>query len=284
MRKSGARRNRSNGEHSLKACVRRFLGEGVALPETLNIYSTLVRAFIECYLETPSEDYVTMFSRIATEALAGIYRCDAVKELLEDNARYMNTLFNEFKSVFGASLMLSLEVLTRLTIDTRNPYMPLEISLAWDPYRNTPYIPATAIKGVAKRFARDLGLDTGLVFGSEKGMGQVVFTNAYPVSCRESLIEPEVITPHYVEHEYKIDEASARPRPLVFPVVPKGVTFTVVIGIAQELVDKLRKQGSLNRFVEALRSALEKGIGAKTSLSYGYMRVSVQSSHGLAQP
>ena len=41
-------------------------------------------------------------------------------------------------------------LVSKLLVYTGNPFLPLEISLAWDPILNLPYIPSSTIKGAVR--------------------------------------------------------------------------------------------------------------------------------------
>ncbi len=60
-----------------------------------------------------------------------------------------------------------MEAETPLAVHLRNPYMPLEIGLAWHPLFNAPYIPATTLKGAFRAGARRgaCGLPPADLFG-----------------------------------------------------------------------------------------------------------------------
>jgi len=163
---------------------------------------------------------------------------------------------------------------SRLVIDTRNPIFPLEISIAWDPMLNVPFIPSTSLKGRARAYfelnnVEVDGLKTYELFGTQSSEGVVLFTDAYPVSCRgKHLVEPDVLTPHYSEARYAIDEASASPVPIVFLTVSPRVTFRFLIAI-----DKKFKAETSVKVANEISKALSTGVGAKTAVGYGRLKV-----------
>jgi CRISPR-associated protein Cmr6 len=65
-------------------------------------------------------------------------------------ARYLEAVESELRSLFPLVLRLTMEAEIPLAAHLRNPYMPLEIGLAWHPLSNAPYIPATTLKGALR--------------------------------------------------------------------------------------------------------------------------------------
>ncbi len=55
---------------------------------------------------------------------------------------------------------MTMEAETPLAAHLRNPYMPLEIGLAWHPLFNAPYIPATTLKGALRAGRREAPADS----------------------------------------------------------------------------------------------------------------------------
>ncbi|MEM4628280.1 MAG: type III-B CRISPR module RAMP protein Cmr6, partial [Ignisphaera sp.] len=97
----------------------------------------------------------------------------------------------------------------------------------------------------------------------------VVFFDAYPVRCEgENLVEADVITPHYNEVAGRIDEARSSPTPLVFPVLAPGTVLHVVVALKKPLGRELS-----GVFMDNVGKALGSGLGAKTSVGYGRIRV-----------
>ncbi|MEM4424124.1 type III-B CRISPR module RAMP protein Cmr6 [Pyrobaculum sp.] len=165
------------------------------------------------------------------------------------------------------------EVETRLTIHVKSPYIPLEIGISWHPLLNLPYIPATSLKGAARAYAevnniRPCGKAPEELFGKAGGAGLVELTDAYPVKCRDKLIEPDIINPHYREVEGAIGEADASPTPLLFPAVARGVVFRFFVAPRAEADGKC-----LTDVLDVIRGALAEGIGAKTRLGYGVLKL-----------
>jgi CRISPR-associated protein Cmr6 len=193
-------------------------------------------------------------------------------------------------------------------------HIPFEVGLFWDPIFNVPFIPGTSIKGAVRSafeelLARDsassnISKDADRVFGAGGvSAGLVGFTDAYPVSTEERLLEPDVVTPHYPG---KPNELEAEPTPNVFVTIARGVTFRFYVFYVPRGGIPGRREGGL-RFAEkldqssgrsdlllgnladqwvdalglnvvplldrAILYAFAKGVGAKTSVGYSRFAV-----------
>ena len=278
---------KSSSKCTWEECVREEL-TGIA---SKNVISALVRAFVHCYPRfekcggREKVSYVTGFSREASVKLYEEFRCSKVKELMDAAERYLRSLANIMRDSFDAVFLIKATLLSRLTVSTRNPALPLEISISWDPVLNLPYIPSSSIKGLVRAYlATSCGAELGEslvneVFGSQERSGLVVFTDAYPVECSgESLVEPDVLTPHYSEVRRAIDEASSSPTPLVFPTIARGVTLAMVVAFRCDRGSSSALDcAKVLKLSEKIGEALEQGIGARTSIGYGRARVSLES-------
>lgn len=249
-----------------------------------NVVSALHLSFINCYVECLErrcdpevlERYVSIFSRtVVADKLRWGFRCDKIRGLLRNALSYVYSVVDGLRKADFNVFVLRGELTSRLTIHTRSPQMPLEIGLAWDPYMNLPYIPASSIKGVVGEYFRRNNVKIGdytytKLLGTTEMEGLIVFHDSYPVECKDELIHPEVLTPHYIEHEGRIDEVNVRPRPLTYPTVAPGTVFYIPIALSKELKLDIN---STNELIDKIAKALENGIGAKTSVGYGYMKV-----------
>jgi CRISPR-associated protein Cmr6 len=202
-------------------------------------------------------------------------------------------------------------------------HIPFEVGLFWDPVFNVPFVPGTSIKGAVRSafrelLARDLMSsnipvneirerveeEAKRVFGAGGvSAGLVGFTDAYPVSAEERLLEPDVVTPHYPG---KRNELEAEPTPNVFVTIARGVTFRFYVFYVPRGGIPGRRKGGL-RFAEkldqssgrsdlllgnladqwvdalglnvvplldrAILYAFAKGVGAKTSVGYSRFAV-----------
>ena len=267
------RKAAGNRGDDVRGCIERYLSDVVRQ----NVVSALSIAFIKCYqhLGYP-KDYVSLFSRSVSEYLHDRYSCYRISPYLREIAMYIDRVFKALSSVFNYVYLINLELVTRLMIGTRDPRLPLEVSISWDPILNVPYIPSSALKGVARSYFEENNISVhGLVprdiFGDTRFQGMTVFLDAYPVGCKgRSLVEPDVIAPHYIEVEDRVDEASASPRPIIFPTVaPKTLLSTIIAFRA----DSKPGYATINTILEKIMEALARGIGAKTRLGYGRARI-----------
>lgn len=139
-----------------------------------------------------------------------------------------------------------------------------EVGLSWDPLLNLPYIPGSSLKGAFRSYLGTEKPDFVNLLGSRDEVSSIIFLNSYPVDSKDSLIVPEVTTPIYMEQEMRIRETEAEPRPVLYPVINRDVTFRIVVGVKNKKVleDQLR---------HFLGEVLKRGIGAKTLVGYGLM-------------
>lgn len=262
-----------------------------------NVISALSIAFTECFNEVVErgrpediEVFVSNFNKVASERLRWAYRCDRVKGLLEESRRHVVEVYERARSIFGSSYLIVGRLESRLLVHTRSPTLPLDISLAWDPVLNLPYIPASTVKGVVRAYltmgsvtVEGLSVDDLLgEAGKLAHVGYTVFFDAYPVGCEKTLVEPDVITPHYSEVEWRVDETSAKPRPIVFPTIAPGTTIYFPVAINVSLAKRLKGKSeaaklaegdAVSKILEHIQKALQIGIGAKTSIGYGRVRI-----------
>ena len=249
-----------------------------------NIVSVLNKSFVECFLKC-SEcckdiNYVSEFSKLASMRLMETYKCnDGVKKLLSEVTKYINDLEEAAKKVFNNVFRYEVVLVSRLTVHGSSHHLPLDISLAWDSLFNVPYIPSSSIRGVVRAFFEENnivvdGENLARLFGETEYSSSVIFFDAYPVDCKgENLVEADVITPHYSEVTGRIDEARSSPTPLVFPVLAPGTVLHVLVALKKSLNAKAQK-----KFLESIPEALKRGLGAKTLVGYGYVKVELLSS------
>lgn len=286
--------SRRRVEEELERCLR----EGLRGLAEKNSISALVRAFVECYRyydEVRARvKYVSEFSRVATLALHEGFKCEEARRLLDSAANYLDGLYKELEknvgSLYSAVFAIDVRLVSRLLVYTRNPLLPLEVSLAWDPVLNLPYVPSSSIKGAVRSWIELYvgksveGVSLEEVFGSEpesKGERRsslAIFTDAYPVSCATYLIEPDVITPHYSVAELAFAEPEASPTPIVFPTIAPNTILRFIVAFKRK-GDDGRSLGTnvVMKLVELIMKALEDGLGAKTSIGYGRAKPVVQS-------
>jgi CRISPR-associated protein Cmr6 len=148
------------------------------------------------------------FPRFSREAAVGLGNFSVDSAVV---ARHLEAVDRDLRSLFLLVLRLTMEAETPLAVHLRNPYMPLEIGLAWHPLFNAPYIPATTLKGAHRAGARRgaCGLPPADLFGYVGQEGALVITDALPTSS--AAVEPDVITPHYKEPDIREDRTEPTP-------------------------------------------------------------------------
>ncbi len=184
---------------------------------------------------------------------------------LDTLLNYLKALEEELQRLYPLVWRITIVTETPLAVHLRNPYMPLEIGLAWHPIFNAPYIPATALKGALRAGwpGSVCELTPAELFGLEKHEGALVVTDAFPTTAKP--LEPDVLTPHYKEPNVREDRV--RPTPLVFPVVRPGAAFDFFIA------SRRLKKECVGELLGAVDSALSAGLGAKTRVGYGVVRL-----------
>jgi CRISPR-associated protein Cmr6 len=140
---------------------------------------------------------------------------------------------------------------------------PQETSMTLHHIYGIPYIPGSAIKGIARHWAESKNdPDLARVFGDETQEGNVIFMDAFPKDNIE--LKVDIMNPHYPDY-YSNQKPPAdyqSLKPIFFLTVGKNTKFTFyLLSKNRELLDKA---------IEWLKSALSNhGIGAKTAVGYG---------------
>jgi len=184
-----------------------------------------------------------------------------------------------------------------------------ETSMSLHHIYGIPYIPASAIKGVVRSYiitelfgedengsldlknAESRALDTQWfcdIFGSPKKSfykearkGKIIFFDAFPQSNPQ--IKPDVMNPHYAPYYSdslgKVPPADYHnPKPIFFLTV-EDAEFIFVIGINEKDNNPIQQgkfsgEDPLSVACKWMEKALnDHGIGAKTAVGYGYMKV-----------
>jgi len=140
-----------------------------------------------------------------------------------------------------------------------------------------PYIPGSAVKGLARAWAQTEGNvskdDLLLIFGSEdkyhtteyQRCGEVLFFDALPTKFPE--LQVDIMNCHYPKY-YGDREPPAdwqSPNPVYFLTVAPGTKFIFSL--------VARNSDALQKAEKWLRSGLQHlGVGAKTAAGYGYLK------------
>ncbi len=141
-----------------------------------------------------------------------------------------------------------------------------------------PYIPATAIKGIAHHYAKENHYNTSdilSIFGSDDTdnpqKGKIIFFDAFPI--KNPILSPDIMNNHYPKYYDGSGKPPAdwqSPLPIFFLTV-KNTSFKFVVGIKPK--DEKDNPELLEQAIDLLSEALmQKGIGAKIAVGYGYMQ------------
>lgn len=127
---------------------------------------------------------------------------------------------------------------------------------------NTPYIPATTLKGKLRHIATNMLDDTQILrlFGTDGKRGQLLFL--------DSLINGEL----ELKYENCIDRESLESNPRVIERVAKDGTATLNLNYQVKKLDDVRTD--LNKIKEILSVLQYENIGAKCTTGYGVVSVS----------
>lgn len=179
----------------------------------------------------------------------------------------------------GTTEFVTLQTTSRLVVGL-GAHSIIETSVALHRTYGVPYIPGSALKGVARRFARQaLGADWaedsvafnklfGTASDDDSFRGLVTFHDAFPVPDKWKLL-PDTITVHHSEY-YTSTKANVPP-----PSdgdEPQPVPFLAVTGeFLLPLSGPLAWVGAAKKILSLALS--DCGIGAKTAIGYGRMTI-----------
>lgn len=178
------------------------------------------------------------------------------------------------------------------------------------PHFNDPYIPGSAVKGIARhaawcewhtaiepqkaKIAKDIAAIFGFPTGDKKGLdaylaelgfqdtsaGKIAFLAAAPNEEKKPVLMMDIVNCHHMKY-YASDDPHAQaldneaPNPQFFPVVQAGTTFRFTLV-------PLREDALLEQAKKWLLAAIENhGAGAKTSSGYGWFSEDVEYTQRL---
>lgn len=189
--------------------------------------------------------------------------CTEVEILLDD---FHNRMTNLINALGGISLTLTTN--WRFLTGIGNPH-PSEIGFKWDRNLGVPYLPGSSIKGAVRAWMKVNSKEEAVrsILGSlESGAGNVIFLDAYPSKKPE--LDVDILNPHYKKY-YEGDAPPAdylSPTPVYFLTVAPQTQFEFRLLPRNERTD-------LNEVANYLtKAAYEYGLGAKTSVGYGFFR------------
>lgn len=199
--------------------------------------------------------------------------------------------YNQIKKSIFKTDEFELKLNNKLIIGLGHPSV-YETSITLHHIYGVPYIPGSAIKGSFRsyiiekffnkkltqynnydKFEQEVLFETPWfveIFGNQEKQGKVIFFDAF---SDDATIKKDIMNPHYPDYydekNYPTDDQN--PRPINFLTVVG--TFKFIFGIKKEIditIDN-NKQSILGFVKENLQKSLQEfGIGAKTSVGYGY--------------
>ncbi len=202
----------------------------------------------------------------------------------EEQKRFIEAFVQEY-GCFTYEAILENRLILGLGLDH-----PSETSMLFDRNVGIPYIPASSIKGIVrlanflctvnddmepdqKGFIADDEIPgTKELFGSQQYRGRAIFLDAYPKDVPELVLD--IMNPHYPDY-YAPDNKTVfpadnqNPNPIKFLTVKEGTLFLFHCLLHRKTTSEFQ-DAIKNAFLKALQ---EQGLGAKTSLSYGFFTV-----------
>jgi len=190
---------------------------------------------------------------------------------------------------FNEGHCFTLQTKTRLIVGFSGGNSVLEVGLSLHPLYGFPIIPGSALKGVARHYCKENGINKNLItdiFGTEddedkekeKKEGNVIFMDAWPEKWPEEkksedgILTLDIMTPHYQNYyqnkkHRKPPSDDENPVPIPFITVNRGIEFRFCILPTLRCDDESLVEKAKKYLILALK---EYGIGAKTGSSYGY--------------
>ena len=202
---------------------------------------------------------------------------DSTKQILKFSAKYLHNL----SKIPNIKLETSyLKPDWKLIVGLGSPSV-YETSITLHHIYGFPYIPGQAVKGVTrnyvicKYFYKDEKRAEEdeifkKIFGTQTQAGEIIFFDAYPQT--EPKMDFDIMNVHYPDYYSGKSEPTddQNPNPITFLTV-KDTTFFFPIGIPKirSNEDFFVKGKSISDLVKFALE--EKGLGAKTSVGYGYL-------------
>ncbi len=246
--------------------------------QELNL-SLLSNLYLKVWTETAGNWEITTDSKEGGfNAMKSVYQ-NPFLESVRNRAEASLGGFKQKKS-------FSLKTSWRMVVGLGAPN-PLESSMTLHPVYGFPYIPATAVKGIARAWAEKHAPITPAdrkqilleIFGSEdkyskdsenQQVGGIIFFDALPNGFPK--FEIDVMTPHYSQYYTKGEVPGDwySPVPIKFLTVDTGSEFTFSLAASRRL-DSSRSDELLNHAAAFLEEGLVNlGVGAKSNAGYGY--------------
>lgn len=173
---------------------------------------------------------------------------------LEKVKNYYEELRKGIKRFYNTCKVFRMKSAYRATFGRNEVFgqIPFEVGLSFNWVFNVPVIYGSEIKG-AVRHVYKVKYDDDKIFDTDR----IGFTDAMPISFTNYILYPDVLTPHYANAK---NEASVNPIPIVHLVVDEGVVFEFIF----------YTDSNDHKIIDAVREAMQLGIGARTSVGYSY--------------
>lgn len=165
----------------------------------------------------------------------------------------------------------------------------LETSIALHHTYGVPYIPGSALKGLAasyadKRLGNSWKKDSPAykaVFGDTNSAGYIIFFDALYIpgsGHKEQVLYPDVITVHHQKYYQGENNATPSDWDSPNPVPFLSATGKYLIALAAPDVKEDNRDKWIEKVFEILKHALkDMGIGAKTSSGYGRIELKIKA-------
>ncbi|MBE3650748.1 type III-B CRISPR module RAMP protein Cmr6 [Paenibacillus polymyxa] len=194
------------------------------------------------------------------------------------------------KESYGATTPLHIQVRSQTPLVIgHGGNSVLETSLALHRIYGVPYLPGTALKGVASHYAhrqlgdqqpalKRTGSDYNILFGSQTSAGFIQFHDAFPTPATVcKVLKQDVLTAHHQDYNgiivepYRSDIEYKAPRdddsPVPIPFLSASAHFGIILTCEGEQ-ESAMKWLSLAKTI-LLGALRDEGIGAKTNAGYG---------------
>lgn len=230
---------------------------------------------IDKYLKAPAGSEGNSYPKAKAELF------NTVKESLKETSDAYNAAFRRYNSSFSGIYKNGyFKTANRMIIGLGGENV-IETGLTLNRIYGTPYIPGTALKGLASHYCNTVWGQTDpefalegeyhkMIFGDTDSAGYFTFHDAWIIpDCLEDSLKDDVMTPHHSDYysEKGAPTDFDDPIPIIFLSVAGTFNITISCDADGEEAEKWN-----NLVFDLLSEALaEWGIGAKTNSGYGIL-------------
>lgn len=247
------------------------------------------------------DKYIGSLERYSASTQAGETEQSPQRQLVEEVAGLpVSDLYKAFYRRWSEDLrqsgarVVTFKAKSPLAIGLGNESV-LETSIALHRTYGVPYLPGSALKGLAAAYARLMGGPAWqpgeeayqVVFGSTAGAGYITFLDALSLPAEEQAEEyplrSDVVTVHHSNY-YIGPDAQKKIAPPADWDSPNPVSFLSARGTYLVALNADPELANRERWLDAVFSLLTEallalGIGARTSSGYGRMERSIDTSN-----